>query len=150
MQSHGSPACFAMSVISEMLPFDSGAMMNFFFSRVSPATASGHGRRRCQRAIERVVLGLGQPGDAELDEQLVEDHAMQAIELGPRQLAGPHAVHARRVARAPRVGEFRAVDRQALPPGERLDFPATDERQSTTVPNVSKTSALTEAVARLG
>ena len=38
-----------MSVISEMLPFDSGAMVNFFFSRVRPpprpATAAADATR---------------------------------------------------------------------------------------------------------
>ena len=47
----GRPARFAMSTISAMLPFEQGAMMNFFLSRVSPSTASGHGSRRCQARL---------------------------------------------------------------------------------------------------
>ncbi len=46
---------------------------------------------------------------------------MQLVEIGPGQLALPHAVHARTIAGAPRVGELRAVDRQALSLRQRLE-----------------------------
>ena len=65
MQSHGRPPNFASSVISEMLPFESGAMMNFFFSRVSPATESGHGVSRCQARFSASFSALGQSGELE-------------------------------------------------------------------------------------
>ena len=65
--------------------------------------------------IERVGFGLRQPGDAEVDQDLVEGHPMQAIELGPGQLTRSDAVHARAVAGAPGVGELRPVHGQTLP-----------------------------------
>ncbi len=46
--SHGRPACFAMLVSSETLPFERGPMMNRRFNRVRPETESGHGFSRCQ------------------------------------------------------------------------------------------------------
>ena len=88
-----------------------------------PREASDRIRPRLQsmpRAVERVFFRLAQRCEAELDEDLVERHPVQRVELRPRQLARPHAVHARSVARAPRVGEFRAVDRDVLPLRELL------------------------------
>ena len=61
MQSHGNPECFARSVINEMLPFESGAMMNRFFSLVSPPTASGHGCNLCQARLRASVSASVSP-----------------------------------------------------------------------------------------
>ena len=105
-----------------MLPFDNGAMMNFFFSRVSPLTASGHGRSRCHARLSASVSAADSPVMPEVDEDLVEDHPMQVVEHGPRQLAGSDAVHARAVTAAPGVGELRAVHRQSFPLREVFDF----------------------------
>ena len=109
MQSHGNPECFAIAVIRAMLPFDNGAIVNFFFNRVSPPTASGHGRSRCHARLSASVSLAGESGDLELDENPVEDHPMQVVEPGPRQLAGADAVHARAIAAAPGIGELRAI-----------------------------------------
>jgi hypothetical protein len=49
--SQGSPDRFAISIISRTLPFESGAMTYRDFSRVSPATESGQGSRRCQARL---------------------------------------------------------------------------------------------------
>ena len=105
-----------------MLPFESGAMMNFFFSRVSPLTESGHGRNRCQARLSASVSASDKPDNTEVDQDFVERHAMKTIELGPRQFATSDAVHARTVAGAPRVGEFRTVHVEALSFCELLDF----------------------------
>ena len=56
---HGSPARFATSTISRMLPFDSGAMMKRRFSRCSAATASGHGSRLCHARLSASMSASG-------------------------------------------------------------------------------------------
>ena len=97
-------------------------MMNFFFSRVRPPTASGHGVSRCQARLSVVLFGLREPGESEAAEDGLEDHPMQDVELGPGQLAASDTVHARRVAGAPGVGELRPVHGHTLPLRQRLDF----------------------------
>ena len=47
---------------------------------------------------------------------------MQAVEFGPRKLAGANPVHTGTVPGAPRVSEFRPVHGEMLPPGQFLDF----------------------------
>ena len=66
------------------------------------------------RPIERVRFGLGEFLDAEVDEDPVERHPMQAIELGPGQLTRSDAVHARAVPGPPGVGKLRPVDCESL------------------------------------
>ena len=73
-------------------------------------------------AIQRVGFRFRQSLDAEIDQDLVEDHPMESIEVAPRQLARAHAVHARGVAAAPRIGELRAINSDALAPGQILDL----------------------------
>jgi hypothetical protein len=53
--------------------------------------------------------------EPEIDEQLVQNHAMQAIEFRPWQVACAHPVHRRLIAASPCVGEFDRVDFQSLP-----------------------------------
>ena len=72
--------------------------------------------------VQVPLLFLGQVLDLVLDEQLVEDHAVQRVELRPGQVALAHAVHRRAVAPAPRVGELRPVDGQPLRLAEALAF----------------------------
>ena len=72
--------------------------------------------------VERILLVLAQTGELEVDEDLVERHPVQRVELGPRQLAGAHAVHARAIAGAPGVGELHGVERHALAFRQRLDL----------------------------
>ena len=105
-----------------MLPFESGAMMNRFFSRVSPATASGHGRNRCHARLSVSVSVSDSPLMPKSTRILSRIIRCRRIELGPRQLTGSHAVHARAVPGAPGVGELRPVHRQTLPPRQLLHF----------------------------
>jgi len=65
---------------------------------------------------------FAQPAEVEVDEDLVERHPVQRIELGPGQLAAAHAIHARPVAGAPCVGELRRVDRHAFRFRQRRDL----------------------------
>src|SRR5213592_1482808 len=93
---------------SATLPFESVARMNFRLRRTRPGT------------VQVVDLLLGEPDDAELNEELVEGHPMEIVELGPRERAAPHAFEHRLVEPAPRVGERRPADPQALGAPERL------------------------------
>ena len=52
----------------------------------------------------------------------VKDHAVQRVDVRPRQFAAAHAVHRHGVAGAPVFGEGRAVDLQAVRGGERAGF----------------------------
>ena len=126
-----------------MLPFDSGAMMNSLLETGQPRHRVGPRPQAVPRPGQGGGLGLAQR-EPELGQQAVERHAVEAIEGGPRQFAGAYPVHARRILRPPRIGERPAVDGLALLPGQRpATCVATEARQSTTVPNTSKTSALT-------
>ncbi len=85
--------------------------MYFFLMRVRPGTESGHGLQPMPGQVEPDLVLLGQlAGDAEFVEQCVEPHAMQCIEVGPRQFAGAHPVHRRGIGAAPLVGELLPVD----------------------------------------
>ena len=55
-------------------------------------------------AVEGGRVGLGQAEPARR-EQAVQDAAVQAVDVGPRQRARAHLVHGRLVAGAPVVGE---------------------------------------------
>src|SRR5436309_7148172 len=66
------------------------------------------------RAVEMVDFSVRQPLDRELPEQLLEALAMEIVELRPRAPAAPYLVHRRLIEAAPRVGELRPVDREAL------------------------------------
>ena len=85
------------------------------------------------RVIEGADLVLGEPFHPEVNEDLVEDHPMQHIELGPWQLTGPHAIHARTIASTPGIGELLGVDLQPLLLRELRDLlryrrPPVDDR----------------------
>ncbi|MNC86677.1 hypothetical protein D3C83_23510 [compost metagenome] len=72
--------------------------------------------------VEPDFILLGElAGDAEFVEQRIEPHAVQRVEIGPRQFAGAHPVHRRRIGAAPLIGELLPVDTgDALARAERL------------------------------
>ena len=55
-----------------------------------------------------------QPLNFVLFEQVLQDHAIQIVEVGPWNLALPYFVHRRPVSEAPAVGELHPVNIQAL------------------------------------
>lgn len=64
--------------------------------------------------VQMVLFGLGEAGDAELPQQIVEDPAVQGIDRRPGELPRAHARHRGPVARAPRVRERGPIDAQRL------------------------------------
>lgn len=97
-----------------MLPFESVARVNFPRTRVSPATASGHGVRRCHTRFEVIDLVRAEPFDLELLEQPVENHPVQSVDVGPGQVATTDASHRRAVAGPPCIGEAGPIDPNAF------------------------------------
>ena len=73
-------------------------------------------------AVQVVDFVLGEPFDGEAREQLVQDHAVQLVDVHPGQLARTHARHRRPVAGAPGVGEGVPVDGELFPAAERAAF----------------------------
>src|SRR5207245_338604 len=71
-------------------------------------------------AVQVVDLRLGESGDAEPDEELIERHPVEIVELGPRHRAAPHLLQHGLVEAAPRVSERCPADLQALGAPERL------------------------------
>ena len=72
------------------------------------------------RVIEHVDLDFRKPGDGKIDQQLVQDHPMEDIQRGPRQLAGSNTVHAGAVPGTPCVGELCGVHSQPFPFRQRV------------------------------
>ncbi len=134
-----------MSVISAMLPFDSGAMMNFFFSLVSPDTESGHGRRRCQARFSSFFSASVRPGrlnSARIRSSVIRWSVSSRVHgsspVRTRFMLGAYpARHASANFAPSTVKPFRFA--------RASTSAATDVRQSTTVPKTSKTRALGEA-----
>ena len=59
--------------------------------------------------VQIIFIGFAQGLDVEFFKEVVQDTAMQGINVLPRQLAPPHAVHCRSVASAPFQGELSPV-----------------------------------------
>ena len=145
MQSHGSPANLAISVMREMLPFERGAMMNFRFSRVRPATVSGHGRRRCHalfRAAVSASLSPRKPNSGSSRSSASSDGGRQGPSTGAGLLRTRSMLG---MLSAPASANAEPSIVTPLPFPTASTWAATDVRQSTTVPKTSKTSAFTDA-----
>src|SRR5882762_2724709 len=148
MQSHGRAECFARSVISEILPFESGAMMNCFFSRVSPATVSGHGLNRCHARFKFSFSAPVSPVKLKSARIRSSDIRCSASSLvhgsspvRTRFMLGPYAA---RQASA----NFAASTATPFRFARSCTSAVTEVRQSTTVPKTSKTSAFTRDSSR--
>lgn len=66
---------------------------------------------------------------------------MQIIKSGKGHLAVAYLVQHRPISEAPAIGEVHPVDIQAFGLAQAMPWEMTELRQSTTVPNVSNTSA---------
>ena len=112
MASHGSPARLAMSSIRMMLPLDSGATIYRGFNRVSPATASGHGSRRCHARFKSSSSAPGTPAGSMPNAGTIASRffAMQDVEPRERASAAAYFFHGRRITLAPGVGECGRID----------------------------------------
>ena len=71
--SQGNPACFAILVNKATLPFDKVATINWFFSRFRPPTASGL-RQTVPGTVEVIHFSVGKAIEAELNEQIIQNH----------------------------------------------------------------------------
>src|SRR6266498_2117149 len=85
MQSHGSPACLAMSVSSATLPFE-----RVVTTKRRRRRSSGDGVRPGPQAMPSVIelhlFLLVHPLDPETDQQLVENQPVERVELAPWQM----------------------------------------------------------------
>src|SRR5882724_8927220 len=88
------------------------------------AREAGHGVGPGVEAVPGTVqvidLGLREPLDGELGQELVEALAVEIVELRPRAPAAAHLVHRGLVEAAPRIGEPGPVHAEALRLAERL------------------------------
>ena len=103
-----------MFTSSDVLPFDSVENDKTRFQALQPLHPIRPGLQAVPHAIQMDFLVLAQIVDIQLHQQIVEDHPVQRIDLGPRQLAARHTVHRRPVTRAPRIGKPGPVHAQSL------------------------------------
>ena len=73
----------------------------------------------------RQLFGGEAAFQAERGQEVVQDHAVEGIQLRPGEVAAAHAVHGRGVARTPRVGETPPVDGEA--PGAAQPLALADD-----------------------
>ena len=111
-----------MLVSSDTLPFDSVVMTKRCFSRVSPATESGHGSSRCHARFRSATSASGTDADARAVEQLVEDQPVQRVDLQPRQLAACAPGPSPPGTRPASVGERRPILGEPMPFAEHLEL----------------------------
>ena len=78
---------------------------------------AGQARHRIRPRLEPVpgqvepdFVVFAECGDAEFFEQMIERHAVQDVEIGPRQFASAHPVHRGRISAAPCIGELLPID----------------------------------------
>src|ERR1700691_3067855 len=145
MTSHGNPPNFARLVISATLPFDRGEIMYFFFNRPSPSTESDHGFSRRQACAHfafssslspSILYCLSRSSRIMRFKSSRLVHGISSFRTLP--IAGSYP------RRQPSMNSTQLVFRLlALP--QLVASAIIELRQSTTVPNVSKTHAFTLA-----
>ncbi|MGY2935725.1 hypothetical protein ACVWZ6_005327 [Bradyrhizobium sp. GM6.1] len=115
------------------MPFDSGEITNFVFSRVRPATLSGPRVQAVPPLGEVIEIGLGQAWNRKLRDQFFERAAMQIIEHDVAALGMfAHVIHRSHVHAAPAVDQGGPVgaDAAALRPpdevGDQAGAPVDD------------------------
>src|SRR3954469_14397624 len=140
MQSQGRPACFAMLVSSDTLPLESGAITYRFFNRVNPSTESGQGSSRCHTRFKCTFSSSESPVILKRPSRSSSTIRCSVSSLvhgsSPfltRSIDGPYP---------PRQASANALQSTVRPFFLPSCVPSaiTDDRQSTTVPNVSNTS----------
>src|SRR5258708_17545442 len=141
-----------MSASRETFPFESGAMVYFFFRRASPATEAGHGFKRCQTRFQwsfSSSVSPAMPNSFSSSSSSMRCRASSLVQgsspLRTRSMAGRYPSRNWSAKRA--QSTFTPLALPQASPSAMMD-----RRQSTTVPNVSKIRALTDpataAVAR--
>src|SRR5215472_3745785 len=143
--SHGKPANLDRLVISATLPFDIGEMMHFFLSRVSPLTESGQGFSRRQTCTHLTFSSSLSPSilycfskSSRIMRCKSSRFVHGILPLRTLSMAGRYPRRQRSVNSTQLI--FKP---SALP--QVIASAITELRQSTTVPNISKTQAFTLA-----
>src|SRR5580658_5314549 len=145
MTSHGNPPNFARLIISATLPFDNGEMTYFFFNRPSPSTESGHGFSRRQTCAQLAFSSSLSPSilyclsRSSRTMRFKSSRLVHGISpLLTLSIAGPYP------RRQQSVNSTQLMSKPLTLP-QLVASAITELRQSTTVPNVSKTHAFTPA-----
>src|SRR5215471_1896616 len=145
MTSHGKPPNLARLVISAVLPFDIGEIMYFFFSCVSPSTESGHGVSRRHTCAQSTLSSSLTPSilyclsrSSRIMRFRSSSLVHGTLPLRTWSMAGLYPRRQRSVNSTQLI--FRPL---TLP--HSVASAITELRQSTTVPNISKTHAFTFA-----
>src|ERR1700677_1305827 len=145
MRSQGKLPNLARLVISATLPFDMGEMMHFFFNRPSPSTESGHGFSRRQTCAQLVFSSSVSPSilyclsRSSRTMRFKSSRLVHGISpLLTLSIAGPYPRRQRS------VNSTQLISKPLTLP-QLVASAITELRQSTTVPNVSKTHAFTLA-----
>src|SRR4051812_36510276 len=73
-------------------------------------------------AIERDLFFFTENRNLEFNEDVVEDHAMQDVDLRPRQVAAGHTVHRRPITGAPRIRKFSRIYSKTFSFAQRANF----------------------------
>ena len=131
-----------MLVSSETFPLDSVVMTNRSFSRVRPATLSGHGSSRCHARLRWSTSSSAidvMPAAPRSSSRIMRCRSSIRVHgSSPRA----HPVHRRGIAGAPAIGHRRPIGVDAVAPGRTSSSSRMMlERQSTTVPNTSNANA---------
>src|ERR1700730_4171897 len=145
MASHGKPPNLDRLVIRAILPFESGAITYFFFIRVSPSTESGQGLSRRQTCVQETFSFSVSPSilnSSSSASRIIRCRSSSLVQgISPLRTLSIVGLYPRRQRSAKSAQlMFRPL---ALP--QAMPSAITEPRQSTTVPNVSNTSAFTLA-----
>src|SRR6516162_3733278 len=145
MTSHGKPANLARLVMSATLPFDIGEMMYFFFNRLSPSTESGQGLSLRQTWAQLTFSSSLSPSILyclSRSSRIMRCKSSSLVHgISPLRTLSIAGLYPRRQRSVnPVQSIFKPL---ALP--QLVASATTELRQSTTVPNISKTHAFTLA-----
>src|SRR5215831_3113925 len=100
----------ARSLMSEMLPFDTGAKRKLLVNRTKPGFTSGQASRRCQAKFKLRVTSSGKSLMPNCRQKAIEHAAMQDIEFRERNAPGADLFHARLILGSPRIRKCEPIE----------------------------------------
>src|SRR5919199_2283861 len=149
MRSHGNPARLAMLVKRATLPLENVEMMYRSFKSVSPGTESGQGSRRCHALFRWSFsswVSPSMPNSSRSSSSDVRWRASRSLQgISPRRTRSIDGLYLPRQASAKAAQS--TLKFFCLPSSSPSRI--TEPRQSTTVPNTSKTRAFTPKTSTL-
>src|ERR687886_1727449 len=149
MRSHGNPARLAMLVKRATLPLENVEMMYRSFKSVSPGTESGQGSRRCHALFRWSFsswVSSSMPNSSRSSSSDVRWRASRFVQgISPRRTRSIDGLYLPRQASAKAAQS--TLKFFCLPSSSPSRI--TEPRQSTTVPNTSKTRAFTPKTSTL-